>query len=240
MSPSASTAPEPSVAVVIPTLNEAGAIGKVILEIPRDLVREIIVADSGSTDGTAEKARAAGARVLSLSERGYGRACAAGAAAAPPDCDIIAFLDGDGSDRGDLLGALIHPIRAGSHDFVITSRARGEREPGAMSWHQLFAGYLAGLLTFALYGVRYTDICAFRAIRRSALRELGMREMTYGWNVEMQLKAARAGLRILEIPIPYRRRAAGESKVAGTVRGTIRAGCRIVLTCLRVAVSASE
>ncbi|MFI5024839.1 MAG: glycosyltransferase family 2 protein [Alphaproteobacteria bacterium] len=227
----------PGIAVVIPTLNEAGAIPIVVREVPRDLVREIIVADSDSTDGTAEAARAAGARVVSLAERGYGRACAAGAAAASPDCTILVFLDGDGSDRADLMAALVAPIRAGSHDFVIGSRARGEREPGAMSWHQLLAGYLAGLVTWMLYGVRYSDMCAFRAIRREALEALALREMTYGWNIEMQMQAARAGLRILEIPVPYRRRVAGTSKVAGSFRGTLKAASRIIATCLRVALS---
>ena len=222
-------------AVVIPTLNEAGAIPLVVREVPREFVREIIVADSGSTDGTAEAARAAGARVVALAERGYGRACAAGAAAASPECDILVFLDGDGSDRADLMGVLVAPIRAGTHDFVIGSRARGDREPGAMNWHQLLAGYLAGLVTWMLYGVRYSDMCAFRAIRRDILMRLGMREMTYGWNLEMQMRAARMGLRILEIPLPYRRRAGGHSKVAGTLGGSIRAGWRIAATILRIA-----
>jgi len=224
-------------AVVIPTLNEAGAIPLVVREVPREFVREIIVADSGSTDGTAEAARAAGARVVALAERGYGRACAAGAAAASPECDILVFLDGDGSDRADLMGVLVAPIRAGTHDFVIGSRARGDREPGAMNWHQLLAGYLAGLVTWMLYGVRYSDMCAFRAIRREALEGLALREMTYGWNIEMQMQAARAGLRILEVPVPYRRRVAGTSKVAGSLRGTLRAATRIIATCLRVATS---
>ncbi|MFI5024502.1 MAG: glycosyltransferase family 2 protein [Alphaproteobacteria bacterium] len=227
----------PGIAVVIPTLNEAGAIPLVLREVPRELVREIIVADSASTDGTAEAARAAGARVVSLAERGYGRACAAGAAAASPECAIIVFLDGDGSDRADLMEALVAPIRAGSHDFVIASRVRGEREPGAMSWHQVLAGHLAGLVTWMLYGVRYSDMCAFRAIRREALEGLALREMTYGWNIEMQMQAARAGLRILEVPMPYRRRVAGTSKVAGSLSGTVRAASRIIATCFRVATS---
>ncbi len=231
------SAPESAVAVVIPTLNEAGAIARVIAEIPRPLAREIIVADSGSTDGTAETARAAGARVVSMAERGYGRACAAGAAAAAPECAIIVFLDGDGSDRADLMPELVAPIQAGTHDFVIASRARGKREPGAMSWHQLLAGYLAGIVTWALYGVRYSDMCAFRAIRREELERLALREKTYGWNIEMQMQAARAGLRILEVPVPYRRRLAGTSKVAGSLRGTIHAASRIIATCARVASS---
>ncbi|HEY2132646.1 MAG TPA: glycosyltransferase family 2 protein [Acetobacteraceae bacterium] len=222
------------VAVVIPTLNEAEAIGAVVREIPRALAREIIVADSGSHDGTQEAARAAGAVVVEVVGRGYGRACAAGAAAAAADCGIIVFLDGDGADRGDLMARLTDPIQAGTHDMVIASRTAGEREPGSMSWHQVLAGRLAGWGMGALYGVRYTDMCAYRAIRRDALDALGMQEVTYGWNLEMQMKAARAGLRILELPMPYRCRAGGTSKVAGSLKGSLKAGFRIVATFGRV------
>jgi glycosyltransferase involved in cell wall biosynthesis len=228
------------VAAVIPTLNEAQTIAGTIASIPSDVVGEIIVADSSSHDGTAAIALAAGARVINLTERGYGRACAAGAAAAGPGCDIILFLDGDGADRADLAGMLVAPIRAGTHDFVIGSRVRGEREPGSMSWHQVLAGRLAGRLMSALYGVRYTDMCAFRAIRSDALKRLDLRETTYGWNIEMQMKAARAGFRILELPVPYRRRAGGRSKVAGSLRGSIRAGWRIALTVARIAMTANR
>ena len=154
---------------VIPTLNEAATIAGVIASLPRDIVREVIIADSASRDGTPDIARAAGARVVALTERGYGRACAAGAAAADPACDIILFLDGDGADRADLADLLVAPIRDGAYDFVIGSRVRGDREPGAMSWHQILAGRLAGWIMSRLYGVRYTDMCAFRAIRRDAL-----------------------------------------------------------------------
>jgi glycosyltransferase involved in cell wall biosynthesis len=229
-----------TIAVVIPTFNEVEAIAAVVREIPRDLVREIIVADGGSGDGTIEAARAAGARVIVPEGRGYGLACAAGAAAASPDCDIIVFMDGDGADRGDLLARLVDPIRDGSRDFVIASRTRGVREPGSMSWHQLLSGYLAGLGMGILYGQRYTDMCAYRAIRRDCLGRLDMREMTYGWNIEMQMKAARARLRILEIPMPYRCRSGGTSKVAGSLRGSVRAGYRIIATFLRVAAAPSD
>jgi glycosyltransferase involved in cell wall biosynthesis len=225
------------VAAVIPTLNEAETIAGPIVLLPRDVVDEIIVADSASRDGTAAIAQAAGARVVTLAERGYGRACAAGVAAAGEGCDIILFLDGDGADRADLAELLVAPIRAGTHDFVIGSRVRGEREPGSMSWHQVAAGIFAGWLMSLLYGVRYTDMCAFRAIGREALARLGMRETTYGWNIEMQMKAARAGLRILEVPVPYRCRAGGSSKVAGTLGGSVRAGWRIVLTIARIALA---
>jgi glycosyltransferase involved in cell wall biosynthesis len=223
------------VAAVIPTLNEAETIAGAIASIPREVVHEVIVADSSSRDGTASIAQAAGARVVTLTAPGYGRACAAGVAAASADCGIILFLDGDGADRVDLADMLVAPIRNGTHDFVIGSRVSGEREPGSMSWHQVLAGRLAGWLMSLLYRVHYTDMCAFRAIRRDALARLVMRETTYGWNIEMQMKAARAGLRILELPVPYRCRAGGSSKVAGTVRGSIRAGSRIVLTIARIA-----
>ena len=228
------------VAAVIPTLNEAETIAGTIAFLPRDAVDEIIVADSSSRDGTAAIARAAGARVVTLSERGYGRACAAGVAAAGEGCGIILFLDGDGADRADLADMLVAPIRAGTHDLVIGSRVRGEREAGSMSWHQVLAGRLAGWLMSRLYGVRYTDMCAFRAISREALARLDMRETTYGWNIEMQMKAARAGLRILELPVPYRCRAGGSSKVAGTLGGSIRAGWRIVMTIGRIALDGTK
>ncbi|MGB8842513.1 MAG: glycosyltransferase family 2 protein [Aliidongia sp.] len=224
-----------SVALVIPTLNEAESIGAVVREIPRDIVQEIIIADGGSRDGTGEIATAEGARVIVPAGRGYGRACFEGATAAGPDCTIIAFMDGDGADRGDLIAGLVEPIRNGSHDFVIASRTRGVREKGSMSWHQVLSGYLAGLGIGLLYGQRYTDMCAYRAIRRDCLTRLDMREMTYGWNIEMQMKAARAGLRILEIPMPYRCRSGGSSKVAGSLKGSIKAGYRIVATFFRVA-----
>ncbi len=224
----------PRVAVIIPTLEEEESIAAVVAAVPRDAVAEIIVADSGSRDRTLERAQAAGARVVVEPRRGYGRACAAGAAAAG-DCDILVFLDGDGSDRPELIPLLIAPIARGEYDFVIASRTRGERESGSMSVHQVAAGYIAGALMRLLYGVRYTDMCAFRAIRRDALRRLAMREMTYGWNLEMQMRAARARLRILELPVPYRRRLGGASKVAGSVKGTIKASLRIAATFARVA-----
>jgi glycosyltransferase involved in cell wall biosynthesis len=226
------------IAVVIPTLNEASSITGVIGEIPRTLVREIIVADGPSTDGTASVAAAAGARVVTVGARGYGRACAAGATAASAACGIIVFMDGDGSDRTDLMSLLVVPIQAGTHDFVIGSRVRGVREKGSMSWHQIMAGRLVGGAIGILTGVSYSDMCAFRAIRRDMLERLHLREMTYGWNLEMQMQAARAGLRILEIPLPYRKRAGGISKVAGSLGGSLRAGWRIGATFLRVLMSA--
>jgi glycosyltransferase involved in cell wall biosynthesis len=224
------------VAVVIPTLNEAATIGAVVREIPRDYAGDIIVADSGSTDGTQQAARDAGARVLDTG-RGYGRACWMGAQAADPGCRVIVFLDGDGADRGDLIARIARPVLDGTHDFVLASRTRGERQAGSMLWHQVLAGRLAGMGIGALYRVRYSDMCAFRAIGRAALDSLALREMTYGWNIEMQMQAARTGLRILEMPMPYRCRAGGSSKVAGSLKGTLRASSKIVSTFVRVATS---
>src|SRR5271170_320430 len=220
------------IAVMIPTLNEEASIGDVVRAVPRDLVDRIVVADSGSSDATAAHAREAGADVLDVG-RGYGRACLAAAQAAE-DADILVYMDGDGADDPGSIAALVAPIRSGAFDFVIGSRLRGEREPGSMSWHQIAAGLMAGFAMRLLYGVRYTDMCAFRAIRRDALLDLGMGEMTYGWNIEMQMRAARAGLRILEIPVPYRCRSGGASKVAGNLSGSVKAAVRIVATFVRV------
>ncbi len=144
-------------------------------------------------------------------------------------------MDGDGADDPAGIEALVAPLRAGAFDFVIASRARGEREAGSMAWHQLLAGLGAGRLTKLLYGVRYTDMCAFRAIRRETLLALGMREMTYGWNLEMQMRAARSGLRVLEVPVGYRVRRGGASKIAGSLSGSIKAGLKIMSTFARVA-----
>src|SRR6202034_4577597 len=202
-------------------------------ELPRDLVDRVIVADGGSADGTPEHARAAGAEVIGVGG-GYGLACLAGAQAAA-GADIVLFMDGDGADEPAAIASLVAPIRAGDYDFVIASRARGEREPGSMASHQILAGLAAGRLTKLLYGVRYTDMCAFRAIRRDTLLALRMRELTYGWNLEMQMRVARAGLRVLELPVGYRRRIGGQSKVAGSLRGSIKAGLRIMSTFARVA-----
>jgi len=224
------------VSIVIPALNEEEPIAAVVRECwATGVPNEIIVADNGSTDETTQRAQAAGARVVSEPTRGYGRACAAGVRAISPECDIIVFLDGDGSDCPEFIPQLVEPVASGTHDFVIGSRTRGKREAGSMNLQQIFAGRFAGWLLSILYGVRYTDMSPFRAIRRDALEKLGMREKTYGWNLEMQMRAARAGLRILEIPVNHRRRTGGVSKVSGTLRGTFVAGARIIATLIRIA-----
>jgi glycosyltransferase involved in cell wall biosynthesis len=225
------------VSIVIPALNEEDPIAGVVREcLATGVPEEVIVVDNSSTDRTAERAREAGARVTTA-PRGYGRACAAGVRAVSPECDVILFLDGDGSDIPRFIPQLVEPIASGTHDFVIGSRTRGEREPGSMNVQQIVSGRIAGSIMQLLYGVRYTDMCPFRTIRRDVLAKLDMREETYGWNLEMQMKAARAGLRILEIPVNHRNRMGGESKVSGTLRGTFVAGIRILATLVRVAAS---
>jgi glycosyltransferase involved in cell wall biosynthesis len=224
-----------NVSVIIPALNEEEPIGGVVREVSATKIPgDIIVVDNSSTDQTANRAREAGARVVKA-PRGYGRACAAGVAALRPESEIVVFLDGDGSDCPEFMNQLVNPIVAEKYDFVIGSRTGGRREQGSMNLQQIVSGRIAGWLMSILYGVRYTDMCPFRAIRRATLEKLGMREQTYGWNLEMQMKAARAGLRILEVPVNHRRRAGGESKVSGTVRGTFVAGARIFATFIRIA-----
>ncbi|HWY39278.1 MAG TPA: glycosyltransferase family 2 protein [Chthoniobacterales bacterium] len=224
-----------NVSVVIPALNEEEPIAGVVREcLATRIPGEIIVVDNGSIDATGGRAREAGARVV-MALRGYGRACAAGVRAASPESQIIVFLDGDGADCPEFMSQLVDPIVAGNFDFVIGSRTRGQWEPGSMNFQQIFAGRFAGWLMSILYGVRYTDMCPFRAIRRDVLERLSMKEETYGWNLEMQMKAARGGLRILEVPVNHRCRAGGVSKVSGTFRGTFVAGARIIATFLRIA-----
>jgi glycosyltransferase involved in cell wall biosynthesis len=224
------------IAVIIPALNEEEPIAAVVHAcLTTGLPGEVIVVDNGSSDRTAERAQAAGAKVVSEPTPGYGRACAKGIGALSPECDLIVFLDGDGSDCPEFMPQLVEPIRRGGQDFVIGSRTRGKREPGSMNFQQVIAGRIAGWLLRLLYGVRYSDMCPFRAIRRSAFDRLGMKEPTYGWNLEMQMRAARARLRILEVSVNHRCRTGGESKVSGTFRGTFVAGVRIIATLFRVA-----
>jgi glycosyltransferase involved in cell wall biosynthesis len=227
---------KPYVSVIIAALNEEEAIANVVTSVPRDIADEIIVVDNGSTDRTAEVAAATGAGVVTEPQRGYGRAFRAGLRSISSDCEIVVFLDGDGSDYPEMMNQLVMPIIEGTYDFVISSRTRGQREAGSINWHQVFAGYMVGFFLRLLYGVRSTDMGPFRAIRRDALERLNMHEETYGWPLEMQMRAARAGLRTLEVPVDYRRRAGGRSKIAGTVRGSVLAATRILLTLARIAI----
>jgi glycosyltransferase involved in cell wall biosynthesis len=225
------------VAVVVPCLNEAEPIGGVVREILAQQVDAIVVVDNGSTDDTAGQAAAAGANVVREPVRGYGRACAAGVAAVPPDTDIVCFLDGDGSDVPAFLAAIVGPVAAGDADFVMGSRLRGRREAGSMTPQQLVAGRLAGLLLRLAYGVRFTDMSPFRALRLDRLRSLGMSEQTFGWNLEMQMRMAAAGGRILEVPVDHRRRRGGVSKVSGNLVAGLKAAWTITRTFLRLAIS---
>lgn len=224
------------ISVIIAALNEEEAIGKVIDYVPKDLVDEIVVVDNGSRDRTAEVASAAGARVVKEPVPGYGRAFRAGLRSISPECEIVVFLDGDGSDCPEMMDRLVTPILEGTADFVIGSRTRGNREPGSMNFHQVIAGYMIGFMLRILYGVSSTDMGPFRAIRRDTLDRLNLREETYGWPLEMQMRAARARVRTMEVPVDYRRRAGGHSKIAGTVRGSVLAASRILFTFARLSI----
>ena len=217
----------PSISIIIPALNEAETIGQVVRSMPWALIAECIVVDNGSTDKTAAIAKAAGARVIE-SPRGYGAACKAGSDAALPISIVLVYMDGDGSDIIDDLERLVAPIENDQADFVLGSRIMGDREPGSMLPSQVFAGHFVGLLLRLTQGVRYTDMGPFRAIRRSSLEQLQMSELTYGWNLEMQIKAAQHRLRIREITVNYRRRKGGSSKVSGDLAASFKAAVRIL------------
>jgi glycosyltransferase involved in cell wall biosynthesis len=225
------------VSVVIPCLNEEVAIGPCVAAVRILGVGEVIVVDGGSTDRTAERARDAGARVVIEKRRGYGRALLSGLAAISPGATIVLFIDGDGSDRPEMIPSVLAPIEQGQADFVVGSRLRGPREPGSLAPAQILAGHLAGLLIRLRYGVRFTDMSPFRAIRRAALDELGMRDETYGWNLEMQMRAARKGLRIVEVPVGQRRRVGGVSKVSGDLLTAVRVAFVLSATFARLAVT---
>ena len=229
--------PASLISVIIPALNEVESIGAVVQSMPWDLIAECIVVDNGSSDGTGAAAEAEGARVVT-SPRGYGAAMHAGLVAALPSVEILVMLDGDGSDEVAAMPQLVGPIARGEADFVIGSRIRGSREPGSMLGSQIFAAHLISTLVRLRYGFRYTDMGPFRAIRRSSLEAMRMSEMTFGWNLEMQIKAVRDGLRILEIPVNYRRRLGGVSKVSGNLKASFQAGWRILAVFRRVGRSA--
>lgn len=225
--------------VLIPAYNEAASLPRVLAELPSDWVRQVIVCDNGSTDRTAAAARARGAEVVHEPARGYGNACLAGIRylkSLPPSeqPDIVVFLDGDYSDYPQELPEVVAPILRDGKDLVIGSRTRGELERGAMTLPQRFGNWLAPALIRLLYGYRFTDLGPFRAIRWQRLLELDMQDRNYGWTVEMQVKAAKQGLACAEVPVRYRRRAAGKSKVSGTIKGTVLAGWKIITTILRL------
>ena len=219
-----------TVDAVIPALNEAASIGLVLQALPTGLIRRVVVCDNGSSDGTAEAAEAAGAVVVHETRRGYGAAClkALEAVARDPP-DVVLFLDADLSDDPSQAADLVAPLAAGSADLVIGSRSLGAREPGALTPQARFGNWLAAGLLRRFYGVRWTDLGPFRAIRWDAYVSLRMRDPDFGWTVEMQVKAARAGLRGVEVPVRYRKRI-GRSKISGTISGSIRAGAKILGT----------
>jgi glycosyltransferase involved in cell wall biosynthesis len=223
------------VAVIIPCLNEEEPIGAVVREVLDQGIEDVIVVDNGSTDRTAAVAAAAGARVVSQPIRGYGRACAAGVAAVEPGTDIVCFLDGDGSDVPACIAAVVSPVAMGTADFVLGSRTLGQRERGSMSPQQLVAAWLSGVLLHLTYGVKFTDMSPMRAVRVADLKRLGMTDQTYGWNLEMQMRAAAGGLRCLEVAVDHRRRRGGESKVSGNLRAGLTAAWKISATFLRLA-----
>jgi glycosyltransferase involved in cell wall biosynthesis len=209
------------VSVIIPTRNEAQAIGCVIGDLPADLVTEVIVVDNNSTDGTPEIAARMGARVITEPRRGYGQACLTGLAGASAP-DVVVFLDGDYSDRPAELPRLLAPIVEGRADISIGSRLAGPRTPGALPWHAKFGNWLAASLITKLYGLEISDIGPFRAARADVVRAVELEETTYGWAVELILKGATQGFRVVEIPVSYYPRI-GKSKISGTVRGTVGA-----------------
>jgi glycosyltransferase involved in cell wall biosynthesis len=224
-------APGPIAILVIPALNEEPVIGLTLERTPH-LYKQIIVADNGSTDRTAEIARRCGATVVTEPQRGYGAACLRALANLPPEAEIVVFMDADLSDDPSEAARLLEPIREGRADFVLGSRTLGKAEKGSLQPHQRFGNALATSLIRILFGRRYTDLGPFRAIRVDALRKLQMQDRNYGWTIEMQIKAVRQKLRIEEIPVSYRNRI-GASKISGNLKASIRAGIKILWTVFR-------
>jgi len=228
---------EPQSVLIIPALDEEQAIGPTLDAIPWELYRQVLVADNGSRDRTAEIARAHGATVVSEPRRGYGAACQRGLAAVQPGAEAVVFMDADSSDDPREASLLLAPIFEGRADLVLGSRTLGIVEKGAVLPHQVFGNRLATALIRLIYGYRFTDLGPFRAVRMESLERLGMRDRNYGWTVEMQIKAVRQGLRIAEVPVTYRKRI-GQSKISGSPWASMRAGIKIVWTVLRLAMSA--
>lgn len=221
----------PRVSVIIPTHNEAQSIGRVLADLPADTVTEVLVVDSNSTDGTAEIAASMGARVLREPRRGYGRACLTGLAGASSP-DVVVFLDGDYSDRPAELPVLLGPILDGRADITLGSRLGKQSIPGALPWHAAFGNRLAAFLIRVLYGLKISDLGPFRAGRADVLRRLNLQETTYGWAVEIILKGALGGFRIVEVPVSYHPRI-GKSKISGTLKGTVGAAWFILSLIVR-------
>jgi glycosyltransferase involved in cell wall biosynthesis len=228
--------PEPRarVSLIIPALNEERSIGQVLGGLPPGLYSQVLVIDNGSTDATAAAARARGATVVSEPRRGYGSACLRGIASLDPATEVVVFMDADASDAPPEAAALLQPLLEGRADLVIGSRTLGSSEHGALTPHQRFGNRLAVALIRLLYGFRYTDLGPFRAIRVESLRTIGMRDRGYGWTIEMQVKALRHGLRVVEVPVSYRRRI-GQSKISGRLGASIAAGAKILWTVFRLA-----
>jgi glycosyltransferase involved in cell wall biosynthesis len=225
----------PVVSAIIPCLDEETAIGQVVATVLAQRVNEVIVVDGGSRDRTAAQAHNAGARVIVEPRRGYGRAIQAGIAAVRDDADILVFVDGDGSDRPEFIPDLLSPIASGQAVFVLGSRIRGSREPGSLALQQVVAAHVGRLLLRLVYGASFTDLSPFRAIRRDELGRLGMKEETYGWNLEMLMRVAAARLPALEIAVGQRRRIGGASKVSGNLITGVKAACSISATFVRLA-----
>jgi glycosyltransferase involved in cell wall biosynthesis len=228
-------APAAVVSAVIPCLDEEAAIARVVTSVLAQDVNEVVVVDGGSRDRTVDQAAGAGARVIVEARRGYGRAIQAGIAAVRKDADIVVFLDGDGSDPAEFIPELVSPIVARQAVFVLGSRVRGARERGSLAPQQVIAAHVGGLLLRLIYGARFSDLSPFRAIRRDVLDRLGMSDMTYGWNLEMLMRIAAAGLPAREIAVGQRRRVGGVSKVSGNVIAGIKAACSIAATFVRLA-----
>ena len=219
----------PNISIIIPAINEEESIGLVLNDIPKDIAREIIVVDNGSHDNTANVAENLGAKVMLEPLRGYSSACLRGISVLKKDTDIVVFLDGDYSDYPQDMHTILKPILAGNAEMVIGSRMLGVREKGALLPQALFGNKLAAFLIRLFWGFRYTDLGPFRAITYKVLLSLNMADKNFGWTVEMQIKALKKGLRIVEVPVRYRRRI-GKSKTTGTFSGTVRAGTKIIYT----------